>query len=153
MATWRRSSRELQQKTLHPEFPQATCHASVGFVATVHRTYWSSFCGGKLPRTFGLLHQGGDETGNICLDLQQRVRRRIRKQPTNVLRHVCQRNRLVSRLCPLMPSRKGLGLMTLELKLVPRHLAHDFKIRQACGQSFKKLRMFFTKPLPGGLFG
>ena len=95
----------------------------------------------------------GDEIGNIGLDLQQRIRRRIRKQPTNVLRHVCQRNRLVSRLCPLMPSRKGLGLMTLELKLVPRHLAHDFKIRQACGQSFKKLRMFFMKPLPGGLFG
>ena len=117
MATWRRSSHELQQKTLHPEFPQATCHASVGFVATVHRTYWSSFCGGKLPRTFGLLHQGGDETGNICLDLQQRVRRRIRKQPTNVLRHVCQQDRQVDRLCPLMPSRKGLGQIALELNL------------------------------------
>ena len=152
MATWRRSSRELQQKTLHPEFPQATCHASVGFVAAVHRTYWSSFCGGKLPRTFGLLHQGGDETGNICLDLQQRVRRRIRKQPTNVLRHVCQKNRPIGRLCPLMSSRKGLGLMTLQLELSPTHSPHDFEIRQTCGQSFEKLRVFFTKPLPGGLF-
>ena len=59
----------------------------------------------------------GDEIGNIGLDLQQRIRRRIRKQPTNVLRHVCQRNRLVSRLCPLMPSRKGLGQIALELNL------------------------------------
>jgi hypothetical protein len=43
--------------------------------------------------------------------------------------------------------------MALELKLVPRHLAHDFEIRQACGQSFKKLRVLFTKALPGGFFG
>ena len=89
---------------------------------------------GKTPPHI-LTITSGDEIGNIGLDLQQRIRRRIRKQPANVLRHVCQQDRQVDRLCPLMPSRKGLGQIALELRLVPRHLAHDFEIRQACGQS------------------